>query len=192
MTVSRGDAWFLERRLKVTTGVRAEQTNIDAFGPLNNPTGNNQIGANGPPIPGITIFSTCSLDARKLILADRGLHADKEYLRLFPSLNANYAWRENLILRGAYDWSIGRPDFNQYASGVTLPDLTVTPDPNNASGRITVNNVGVKLWKAETFKVRAEYYFERVGQVSVGAFRRNYTNFWQTQRVAPTPEFLGS
>lgn len=188
----RGDASFLERRLKITTGVRAEQTNIDAFGPLNNPTGNNQKNANGKPIANTTIFPAGSLDARKLILVDRGFHTEKEYLRLFPSLNGNYALRENLIVRGAYYWSIGRPDFNQYASGVTLPDLTVTPDPNSATGRITVNNVGIKPWKAETMKLRAEYYFERVGQVSFGAFRRNYTNFWQTQRVVPTAEFLES
>jgi TonB-dependent receptor len=186
----RGDVSLLERKLKITTGLRAEQTNIDAEGPLNNPTGNNQKAANGRPITGTTIFPAASLDARKLILVDRGFETSKEYLRLFPSLNANYALRENLILRGAWYWSVGRPDFNQYASGVTLPDLTVSPDPNSAAGRITVNNVGIKPWKAETFKVRAEYYFERVGQVSIGAFRRNYTNFWQTQRVVPTPEFL--
>jgi TonB-dependent receptor len=186
----RGDVSWLERRLKITTGVRAEQTNIDAEGPLNDPTGNNQKNASGRPIPNTTLFPTGSLDARKLILRDRGLRTEKEYLRWFPSLNANYAVRENLILRGAYYWSIGRPDFNQYASGVTLPDLTVTPDPNTATGRITVNNVGIKPWKAETIKVRAEYYFERVGQVSIGAFRRSYTSFWQTQRLVPTPEFL--
>jgi iron complex outermembrane receptor protein len=186
----RGDAAFLERRLKITTGLRAEQTNIEATGPLNDPTGNLRRDASGRPIPGATIFPAGSLDARRLILVDRGLRTEKEYLRLFPSLNANYALRENLMLRGAWYWSVGRPDFNQYASGVTLPDLTVNPDPNNASGRITVNNVGIKPWKAETFKVRAEYYFERVGQVSIGAFRRDYTNFWQTQRVVPTPEFF--
>jgi iron complex outermembrane recepter protein len=186
----RGDISLLERRLKITTGVRAEQTNIDAEGPLNNPTANNQKAANGRPIPGTTIFPAGSLDARKLILTDRGLSTEKEYLRWFPSLNANYAVRENLILRGAYYWSIGRPDFNQYASGVTLPDLTITPDPSTAAGRITVNNVGIKPWKAETIKARAEYYFERVGQVSFGAWRRSYTNFWQTQRVVPTEEFF--
>ncbi len=188
----RADFSLFERRLKITTGVRAEQTNIDAEGPLNDPTGNLRKDANGRPIPNTPQFPATSLEARRLILIDRGLSTEKEYLRWFPSLNANYGLRENLILRGAYYWSIGRPDFNQYASGVTLPDLTVTPDPNSPAGRITVNNVGIKPWKAETFKVRAEYYFQRVGQVSFGAFRRNYTNFWQTQRMVPTPEFLES
>jgi iron complex outermembrane receptor protein len=179
-----------DRRLKITTGIRAEQTNIEADGPLNDPTGNNVRGANGRPIPGTAINPASSLEARRLILIERGLHTTKEYLRWFPSLNANYALRENLILRGAWYWSVGRPDFNQYAGGATLPDLTVTPDPNSAAGRITVNNVGIKPWKAETFKLRLEHYFERVGQLSVGGFQRSYTNFWQTQRVASDPAFL--
>ena len=141
--------------------------------PLNNPSANNRKGADGRPIPGSLLNPAASLEARKLILTDRGLRTSKEYLRWFPSLNASYNLRENLVLRGAYYWSIGRPDFNQYASGVTLPDLTLAPDPNAATGRITVNNVGIKPWKAETIKLRAEYYFERVGQVSIGGFRRN-------------------
>ncbi len=186
----RADAALLDRRLRLTTGVRAEQTNIEAEGPLNNPSANNRKGADGRPIAGSLLNPAASLEARRLILTDRGLRTSKEYLRWFPSLNASYNLRENLVLRGAYYWSIGRPDFNQYASGVTLPDLTLAPDPNSATGRITVNNVGIKPWKAESIKVRAEYYFERVGQVSIGGFRRNYTNFWQTQRVAPTADFL--
>ena len=57
---------------------------------------------------------------------DRGARAEKEYLRWFPSLNASYDLRENLIARAAYYHSIGRPDFNQYAvdpSQPLLPDL---------------------------------------------------------------------
>ncbi|MBI5770449.1 MAG: carboxypeptidase regulatory-like domain-containing protein [Verrucomicrobia bacterium] len=185
----RFDAAFFERRLNITTGLRAEQTNIDAYGPLNNPVGNLQKDAQGRPIRGTTIFPAASLDARKLILLERGAHVQKEYLRYFPSLNANYSIRPNLIARGAYYWSVGRPDFNQYAGGVTLPDLTATPDPNTAAGRITVNNVGIKPWKAESYKLRLEYYFEKVGQVSIGGFRRTFSNFWRQQQVTPTPEF---
>jgi TonB-dependent receptor len=185
----RIDGAFFERRLKITTGLRAEQTNVDAFGPLNNPVGNLQKDAQGKPIRGTAIFPAASLEARKLILIDRGAHVQKEYLRYFPSFNATYSITPNLIARGAYYWSVGRPDFNQYAGGVTLPDLTVTPDPSTATGRITVNNVGIKPWKAESYKLRLEYYFENVGQVSIGGFRRNFTNFWRQQQVTPTPEF---
>ena len=51
----------------------------------------------------------------------QGIAEAKKYLRLFPSLNASWNLRENLVARAAYYSSVGRPDFNQYAGGVTLP-----------------------------------------------------------------------
>ena len=44
--------------------------------------------------------------------------AKKEYLRLFPSLNASYNLRENLIARASVYQSVGRPNFVQYSGGV--------------------------------------------------------------------------
>ncbi|MSU50752.1 MAG: hypothetical protein EXS37_16980 [Opitutus sp.] len=189
----RGDVQFFDRRLKLTGGVRAEQTNITAEGPLTDstrnfqrdPSGNVRLGANGRPL---TILPAAdALGVSKLTFVDRGLHAEKEYLRLFPSLNASFNFRENLIARGAYYESVGRPDFDQYASGLTLPD---TESPPGAGNRIAVNNVGIKAWEARTIKLRLEYYFEGVGLVSVGAFRRHFENFFGNTVFNATPEFL--
>ena len=187
----RGDAAFLDRRLKIVTGLRAEQTNVEAAGPRSDPTLNFQrnsaggfvLGANGRP----AAIATDALAISRLTFLERGLLAEKEYLRLFPSINASYTLRENLIARSAYYWSVGRPDFNQYAGGVTLPDTSAVASVNN---RIAVNNPGVKAWTAKTTKVRLEYYFERVGQISLGAFRRDFTNFWNTRAAAAAPEQL--
>jgi len=187
----RGDVALLDRRLKIATGVRAEQTNVEAQGPRSDPTLNFQrdsagrlvLGANGRPVN----VASDALTISRLTFLDRGLTAQKEYLRLFPSFNASYTLHENLIARGAYYWSVGRPDFNQYAGGVTLPDTTLPASINN---RIAVNNPGVKAWTAKTTKLRLEYYFEKVGQISVGAFRRDFTNFWNTRAAAATPEQL--
>jgi len=115
------------------------------------------------------------------------MHAEKEYLRLFPSINASYNIRENLIARAAFYTSVGRPDYNQYAGGITLPDTELPPSTSNL---ITVNNVAIKAWSAKTEKVRLEYYFERVGNISVGAFRREFKNFFGSTRFDATPEFL--
>jgi hypothetical protein len=49
---ARGDTALLQNRLKVTAGVRAEQTNINAYGPLNDPTRNFQRNASGAIIDG--------------------------------------------------------------------------------------------------------------------------------------------
>ncbi|MBI4623662.1 MAG: carboxypeptidase regulatory-like domain-containing protein [Verrucomicrobia bacterium] len=189
----RGDVALRDRRLKLTGGVRAEQTNVTAAGPLNDLTRNYQRdargtilrAANGQPLR--IVPATDALGGSKLTFIERGARAQKEYLRWFPNLNASYGLRENLVARAAYYYSIGRPDYNQYAGGITLPDEALPPSPNN---RIGVSNVAIKPWTAKTTKVSLEYYFERVGLVSIGAFRRDFENFFGSTVFAATPEFL--
>jgi hypothetical protein len=82
---------------------------------------------------------------------------------------------------------VGRPNFNQYSGGVTLPDVESPPSTTN---RIVVNNAAIKAWSARTSKVTLEYYFERVGLFSVGAFRRDFKNFFGATTFDATPEFL--
>jgi iron complex outermembrane recepter protein len=188
----RGDLHFFDRRLKLIGGLRVEQTNIEAEGPLTDRTRNFRRDANGNVIlvdgrPSPIVANTNSLEYSQLTVIDRGAKAEKEFLRWFPSLNASYTLRENLIARAAYYHSIGRPNFNQYAGGLTLPDETLPPDPTN---RITVNNVAIKPWSARTFNARLEYYFEGVGQVSIGGFHREFENFFGNTTFLATSEFL--
>ena len=187
----RGDVQLLENRLKLTGGLRAEQTNIVADGPREDPTLNFQrdasgrpiLGANGRPLP----LSTAALDISKRTYRERGAHVEKEYLRFFPSLNASYNLRENLLARAAYYHSVGRPNYNQYAGGVTLPDLSAPPGPTNF---ISLSNTAIKVWSARTGKLGLEYYFEGIGLISVGAYRRQFENFFGNTTLASTPEFL--
>lgn len=194
-TVSAGyvrvDIPLLQQRLKLVTGIRAEQTNVYAEGPLTDVTKNYQRdasgnvirGSNGLPLP----ISTDALSVSQRTRIRRGSIAEKEYLRWFPSLNVSYNIRPNLIARIAYYQSIGRPDFNQYAGGITLPDIEAAASSQNV---ITVNNVAIKPWMAESFVASLEYYFERVGLISVSAFRRDFKNFFATADIPATPDFL--
>lgn len=187
----RGDTALLKHRLKLTGGLRVEQTNIRADGPLEDPTRNFQrdaagrvlLGANGRPLA----QTGTALEISRRTYLERGNHVAKEYLRFFPSLNASYQLGENLIARAAYYHTVGRPNYNQYAGGVTLPDLESVPSPTN---RIVLNNTAIKVWSARTGKVALEYYFEGVGLVSLGAFRRQFDNFFGSTVLTPTPEFL--
>lgn len=190
----RGDASFLDRRLKIVGGVRAEQTNVDAEGPLTDATLGYQRDANGNVVrnaAGViqTIAPTNSLAYMQATILDRGYHAKKEYLRLFPSVNVSYNFLDNLIGRAAYYQTVGRPDFNQYAGGLTLPDTELTPNVSNAT-RIQVSNVGIKAWQAESYMARLEYYFGNVGQLSVAYFVRDYENMFGNITMPSTPEFL--
>ena len=189
----RSDAQFFARRVKLVGGVRAEQTNINAEGPLTDVSRNHQrrpdgtliLGANGRPLP--IVANTNSLAYSQLTLIPRGARAEKEYLRWFPSINASFNVRTNLIARASWYTSIGRPNFNQYSGGITLPDPEADPSTSN---RITVNNAGIKPWTADTTMAALEYYFSGVGIVSVSAYRRNFENFFGNVVVPVTPEFL--
>ena len=216
----RTDTALFGGRLKLVGGVRAEQTNVIAQGFLSDPTGNYLRDASGKVVPqrdaaGNILFTgtgatraivpvliepttipnpaggaalSNALAISKLTLLDRGQHTNKEYLRFFPSLNASFNLTQNLIARASVYRSVGRPDFGQYAGGLTLPDVDLPANPN--SNRISVNNAGIKAWSANSSKVRLEYYFERVGQISIGAFRRDFRNLFGSTVFQATPEFL--
>jgi TonB-dependent receptor len=187
----RGDAAFFHRRLQLVGGVRVEQTNIWAHGPLTDParnvrrdaSGRPELDAQGRPLP----MTTDALETSRLTFLPRGTDVAKEYLRLFPSINASFNLRENLIARAAWSTSVGRPDFNQYSGAVTLPN---TDNPPSSSNRIGVNNAGIKPWNARSTKVRLEYYFPGIGQLAAGVFRRDYRDFFGNTVFRPTPEFL--
>ena len=188
----RGDARFLNSRLKLVGGVRAEQTNVKAEGRLIDPTRNFRrdsagkvlVAANGVPLP----ITSDALAAARLTNVDRGLRAEKEYLRWFPSINGTFNLTENLIARAGYYWSVGRPDFNQYGGSANLPNTENPPGPGN---QIVINNAAIKAWSARTTKVALEYYFEPVGLVSVTAFQREFENLFGSTVLPATPEFLG-
>jgi TonB-dependent receptor len=187
----RSDVALFKNRLKLVTGVRAEQTNVNAQGPLTDPTLDYQRDANGNVVrvngaPVLIVPTTAGLAYTQLTLKDRGSHAKKEYLRLFPSLNVSYNVTENVIARAAYYETVGRPDFNQYAGGLTVPNTEVF----NPNDRITVNNVSIKAWQARTYMSRIEYYFGSVGQFSAGYFIRDYKNAFQNVTANSTPGFL--
>ncbi len=190
----RGDLPLLQNRLKLVGGVRAEQTNIDAAGPLTDPTRNYQHNAQGQPILGangrpLTILpASDALGVSKLTYLDRGGRVKKEYLRLFPSLNASFNVLSDLVARAAVYTSVGRPDFIQYSGGLTLPDTELPPSNAN---RIVVNNASIKAWSSRTVNVRLEYYFAGLGQFSIGAFRRDYEDFFGDTVIRAQPEFLG-
>ena len=64
-------------------------------------------------------------------------------------MNASYNVAENLISRLAYYHTVGRPDFNQYSGGLTLPDIE-QPKPGD---RITVEylvGVPVRVSRADS------------------------------------------
>ncbi len=188
----RVDAQFINRRLKLTGGYRAEQTNVSGEGPLTDPTRAYRRDASGNLVlvngrPQLIVPVNAGLEYSKLTYLSRGGQTQKEYLRVLPSLNGSFNLRENLILRGAFYQSLGRPSYNQYYAGTALPDTESPPSPSN---RISVNNPGIKAWSANTYRFSLEHYFEGVGLLSVAVFRRDFRNFFGSTSFRVTPELL--
>ena len=197
----RLDTAFFRNRLKFTGGYRAEQTNIEGEGPSNDPTANFQRDSSGKvlrdPVTNAILLkvpTSNALGVSQLTRKDRGTHAKKEYIRFFPSINSTYEIIPNLIIKGGLSTSVGRPDFNQYSGGVTLPDTETNPPPGNPSvgaARITVNNVGLKPQRTNSMNVALDYYFPKgVGNVSISGFRRDIRDFNSTIQYYPDPDFF--
>ena len=157
----RADVHLLDGKLRLVGGVRAEQTTVTGQGDLIDLTRNFRRDANGRVIltngqP--TNIATDPAQIANLTHLERGLRADKEYFRWFPSLNASYNLRENLIARAGY-YKLDRPA--RLRAICRRPHPAEHRGPPSPSNGIAVNNVAIKPWMAETEKVAVEYYFKR-------------------------------
>jgi len=127
----RADAAFFDRRLKLVGGLRAEQTNVSSEGPLNDPTRNFQRDSAGKPISGTDgrplPIATDSLGTSRLTYSGPRPQGGEGVSPALPESQRELQPAGNLIIRGSAYTSIGRPDYNQYAGGITLPDTENPP-----------------------------------------------------------------
>lgn len=188
----RGDLRAFNNRLLVVAGVRFEETTDEGWGPLQDPTaqyqkdakGNLVRNAAGSPI----LVTTDALERAKLRYKRRGTHVDKDYHDFYPSVNASFSLRQDLVLRAAYAQTIGRPDLNFILPGITITDVTATP----GNKLITVVNTGLTPWTSDNYDVSLESYAIKGAIASVGVFQKNIKNFFGATRYRATPEILAS
>jgi TonB-dependent receptor len=185
---------LFERRLHLLGGVRVENTRIDSNGPLTDATGNYQrdaagniiLGSNGRPLT-IVPVNPNALNYLQLTFLERGYRVKTDYTEALPRFNASFRIRPDLILRASYGRAFGRPNLVQYSGAVTFPDLE---DDLTGNDFFTVNNPDIEPWTSDAWTARLEYYFKDVGHVAIGAFVREYENFFQNVTVPVTEEFL--
>lgn len=90
------------------------------------------------------------------------------YTDWFPGVHLVYKFTDNLQSRASWSNSIGRPAGTNY-----LPSLSF----NDTQQTVTISNPSLKPQYAENFDLSLEYYFEPVGQLSIGWFRKDLTDF---------------
>jgi TonB-dependent receptor len=182
----RGDLSLLQNRLKLVGGVRYEGTYDEGWGLLNDLSrtyqkdARGQIvrAANGTPVR----VSTDPVALARLQFTERGSHAKRDYGDFYPSLNTSYLITEKLMVRASYARTITRPQLSNIIPSITATDPTVT----TTVPTISVTNTGLSPWYSNSFDVGLEYYFDKPGVISVGAFRKDIKNFFGSVRSPVT------
>lgn len=188
----RSDVRLLGNRLWLVAGVRFEQTKDEGWGPKNDPSAQYQKDAQGRVIDGnpttagvqpVFLSNDLLVRARQRYV-ERGTHAARDYDGLYPSLNTTYTVSDNLIIRGAFARTIGRPNVS-----AVVPSATFT-EPTVAIPTITVTNPGLMPWTADSYDLSVESYHFKDGFGSFGVFQKNIKDFFGSVRSAATPEML--
>ena len=161
------DARLLSNRLRLSGGVRVERTQDKGYGALINPLAGYIRDANGNLVLNPDIVARAKAQYK-----DRGDIRAKTYDGAYPSFDASYNVTSNIIARAAYARSIGRPDLSNIIPTTTLPDLN-----GNAPYNITTVNAALKPTQTNAFDTSLEYYFAKTGVFSVGAFRKDFSDF---------------
>jgi len=188
----RADLRLMRNRLWLVGGVRFERTDVKGAGPLNDILAQYQRNADGSLKDGDAtraglqpvLVTTDALALSKLRYVERGARSENDYSDWYPSLNATFNITDNLVLRGAYARSLGRPNVNFIIPGVTISE------PTAAAPTITVNNPGLKAWTADSFDLSLESYQIKDGFGSIGVFQKNIKNFFEVVSSPATPELL--
>jgi len=186
----RGDVKAIDNRLWLVGGVRFEKTDDEGTGPLDEISATFQKDRNGNflrdsagnlmPVVG-TAF-----ERQKLRFQYRGAHAEKSYYGYYPSVNASFDLRHDLMLRAAYARTIGRPNLGEIIPGQTITDPSLPPERRT----ITVVNTGLVPWTSDGYDLSLESYHARGGIGTIGVFGKQVKNFFGGVRVPATPALL--
>lgn len=90
------------------------------------------------------------------------------YSTTFPGAYLTYNFSRSFLARANWCNSIGRPPF---------ANLVPREDVNDQTQTLTVGNPALKPQFAENIDFTLEYYFEPVGALSVGVFRKELKDF---------------
>jgi TonB-dependent receptor len=93
---------------------------------------------------------------------------DGEYTKTFPSMHAWHDWTRNLKTRLSWSTSFGRPAFG---------NLSPAETPNENARTVTINNPSLLPQTAKNWDATLEYYFEPIGNLTVGWFHKEIRDY---------------
>jgi iron complex outermembrane receptor protein len=144
-------------RTNVVGGVRRERTETESWGWVRNRVGSTVAQQTADPQGSAE---------RDYAGTQRRLRGD--YTKSFPSVHVAHDVTANLKARLSWSTSFGRPSLNN-----ALPNETI----NETLQTLTVNNPNLLPQYAKNWDATLEYYFEPVGNLSVGWFHKTITDY---------------
>ncbi len=163
-------------KLRLLGGVRFEKTTVKAGAWERNTTaswGGNSVG--GASVVPATVAANVARAARSFV---RFRKTSNGYDHWFPGLHAVHEPAPGLLLRASYNRSIARPPVNSL-----LPTSTLNEDTLSA----TLGNPDLAPYTADNFDLGIEKYFEPLGRVGVGVFRKNLESYFRTFQFTAGP-----
>jgi iron complex outermembrane receptor protein len=115
------------------------------------------------------------LERAKAQYGGPSLRSNSHYGDLLPNLQANYRFTPNFVVRAAATKALGRPQLDQI-----VPNVTVSEPSGGTAGTINLVKAGLKPQHSTNYDLSVEYYFEPVGVLSAGVFRREIKDYIAT------------
>jgi TonB-dependent receptor len=148
------------------TGVRTERTDTESWGWVRNRTGSTAAQQQADPIGSAE---------RDYANTQRRLEGD--YTKSFPSAHLTHDITPNLKARLSWSTSFGRPAMTNL-----LPNETIN-EPNQT---ITINNPSLLPQTSTNWDATLDYYFEPVGNLSVGWFHKEVEDYLVSGQITGT------
>ena len=138
-------------------GVRTEQTETEGWGWVR------------ARVPSTTAEQTADpVAAAARDYANNRHVSGSSYTKSFPSVHLTQNVGANVKARLSWSTSFGRPGMNNF-----IPNETA----NESNQTLTINNPGLLPQTASNWDATFDYYFEPVGNVSVGWFHKTIKDF---------------
>ena len=139
------------------TGVRMEKTDTEGWGWVRARFGSDTAQQRADPV------GTAARD-----YANSRREIQGSYTKSFPSAHLNCDLTPNLKSRSSWSTSFGRPAISNF-----VPNET----PNETNRTVTINNPSILPQTAQNWDFTLDYYFEPVGNLSVGWFHKSIKDY---------------
>jgi TonB-dependent receptor len=112
----------------------------------------------------------------------------QSYIDPLPSVQFQYRFREDTILRLAYGMGIARPNFSDLP-----PHLSFDPTVHPPRAAVSAGNPNLKPTHAQDFDIQVEHYLKPFGVIEAGFFYKYLTDpIYNANSPLTTGQFAGS